>query len=199
MPNMEEQMFDNILEKKEATASVEVSASVDKPVPEKRDNRNASQNRKTDNSKFPQKQDKHIAKTLENLLKEEQDMFEGILDGEIVEELKQSHGGAEDEKTYRMMYKGTDIDVDAASLWVSLKRSQDYIQQIMRLSTRSTNRRRAFWSDMIMLNLITTKMLKQKTPAQIEQLLNPIKYKKITKTYDITNEDGEQETIEFEV
>lgn len=81
-------------------------------------------------------------------------------------------------KTYRIMINGQDIVVDAATLAVSEKRVKRYIKKLMDVSKEQTKSNRAFWADMIMLNLMTDKILKKASPFMIEQAVAPLFYVK---------------------
>lgn len=81
-------------------------------------------------------------------------------------------------KTYRIMINGQDIVVDAATLAVSEKRVKRYIKKLMDVSKEQTKSNRAFWADMIMLNLMTDKILKKASPFMIEQAVAPLSYVK---------------------
>lgn len=81
-------------------------------------------------------------------------------------------------KTYRIMINGQDIVVDAATLAVSEKRVKRYIKKLMDASKEQTKSNRAFWADMIMLNLMTDKILKKASPFMIEQAVAPLSYVK---------------------
>lgn len=81
-------------------------------------------------------------------------------------------------KTYRIMINGQDIVVDAATLAVSEKRVKRYIKKLMDVSKEQTKSNRAFWADMIMLNLMTDKILKKSSPFMIEQAVAPLSYVK---------------------
>ena len=49
-----------------------------------------------------------------------------------------------------------------------------YLNALMKTALRDHHSLRMFWGDVIMLNLITNKLLKQANPKTIEQILSPI-------------------------
>lgn len=77
-------------------------------------------------------------------------------------------------KTYRLMLNKWDVDLCAKTLNVSRRRVEKYLNALMRTTARDHHSLRMFWSDVIMLNLITNKLLKQADPQMIEKILSPV-------------------------
>ena len=77
-------------------------------------------------------------------------------------------------KTYKMMINKWDVELCAKTLNVSKRRVERYLGALMRASVRDHKSLRIFWSDVIMLNLITNKLLKQADPKTIEKILSPV-------------------------
>ena len=70
-----------------------------------------------------------------------------------------------------------DVELCAKTLNVSRKRVEKYSNALMKTALRDHHSLRMFWSDVIMLNLITNKLLKQTDPKKIEHILSPIEEK----------------------
>ena len=51
---------------------------------------------------------------------------------------------------------------------------EKYLNALMKTALRDHHSLRMFWGDVIMLNLITNKLLKQADPQTIEHILSPI-------------------------
>lgn len=79
-------------------------------------------------------------------------------------------------KTYRLIINGQDVVVDAATLAVSEKRVKRYLKKLLAASKENTKSTRAFWGDIIMLNLLTDKILKNANPFTIEKAVSPLQY-----------------------
>lgn len=77
-------------------------------------------------------------------------------------------------KTYKMMINKWDVELCAKTLNVSKRRVERYLSALMRAAVRDHKSLRIFWSDVIMLNLITNKLLKQADPKTIEKILSPV-------------------------
>lgn len=77
-------------------------------------------------------------------------------------------------KTYKVMINKWDVELCAKTLNVSRKRVERYLNALMKTAARDNHSLRLFWSDVIMLNLITNKLLKQADPQMIEKILSPI-------------------------
>jgi len=80
-------------------------------------------------------------------------------------------------KTYKLMINKWDVELCAKTLNVSRKRVERYLNALMRTALRDHHSLRMFWSDVIMLNLITNKLLKQADPRTIERILKPVEDK----------------------
>lgn len=77
-------------------------------------------------------------------------------------------------KTYKIMLNKWDVDLCAKTLNVSRKRVERYLNALMKTAIRDHKSLRMFWSDVIMLNLITNKLLKSADPQTIEKILSPV-------------------------
>ncbi len=77
-------------------------------------------------------------------------------------------------KTYKLMINKWDVELCAKTLNVSRHRVERYLNALMRTTARDHHSLRMFWSDVIMLNLITNKLLKQAEPQMIEKILSPV-------------------------
>lgn len=77
-------------------------------------------------------------------------------------------------KTYKIMLNKWDVDLCAKTLNVSRRRVERYLNALMKTAIRDHNSLRMFWSDVIMLNLITNKLLKSADPQTIERILAPV-------------------------
>ena len=77
-------------------------------------------------------------------------------------------------KTYKIMLNKWDVDLCAKTLNVSRKRVERYLNALMETAIRDHKSLRMFWSDVIMLNLITNKLLKSADPRTIEKILSPV-------------------------
>ena len=76
-------------------------------------------------------------------------------------------------KNYKLIINKEEIEVSAKLLNVSRKRVIRYLN----LSLKKMNDSKAlrmFWSDVIMFNIMTTKMLKNSSPQILEEILNPL-------------------------
>ena len=76
-----------------------------------------------------------------------------------------------------MMLNKWDVELCAKTLNISRKRVEKYLNALMKTTLRYHHSLRMFWSDVIMLNLITNKLLKQADPKKIEHILSPIEEK----------------------
>ena len=77
-------------------------------------------------------------------------------------------------KTYRIMLNKWDVELCAKTLNVSKRRVGRYLNALMKTVLRDHSSLRMFWSDVIMLNLITNKPLKSADPQTIEKILSPV-------------------------
>lgn len=77
-------------------------------------------------------------------------------------------------KTYRIMLNKWDVELCAKTLNVSRRRVERYLNALMKTAVRDNKSLRLFWSDVIMLNLITNKLLKTADPQTIEKILSPV-------------------------
>ena len=77
-------------------------------------------------------------------------------------------------KTYKIMLNKWDVDLCAKTLNVSRRRVERYLNALMKTAVRDHKSLRMFWSDVIMLNLITNKLLKSADPQTIEKILAPV-------------------------
>lgn len=77
-------------------------------------------------------------------------------------------------KTYKIMLNKLDVDLCAKTLNVSRRRVERYLNALMKTAIRDHKSLRMFWSDVIMLNLITNKLLKSADPQTIEKILSPV-------------------------
>lgn len=100
---------------------------------------------------------------------------DGIIDFDIDIDLTQNRTAPED-KVYDISINGVPIQVDACILFFANKRVKGYISKMKDASQQKTGSFRAFWADMIMLNVFTTRLLVQANPYVMEQILNPVKY-----------------------
>ena len=80
-------------------------------------------------------------------------------------------------KTYKIMLNKWDVDLCAKTLNVSRRRVERYLNALMKTAIRDHKSLRMFWSDVIMLNLITNKLLKSADPQTIERILSPVEDK----------------------
>ncbi len=77
-------------------------------------------------------------------------------------------------KTYKVMLNKWDVELCAKTLNVSRRRVERYLNALMKTTLRDHHSLRMFWSDVIMLNLITNKLLKSADPQTIEKILSPL-------------------------
>lgn len=82
-------------------------------------------------------------------------------------------------KTYKIMLNKWDVDLCAKTLNVSKRRVERYLNALLKTSIRDHKSLRMFWSDVIMLNLITNKLLKTADPQTIEKILSPVDEKRM--------------------
>lgn len=78
----------------------------------------------------------------------------------------------EENKTYRLMLNGQDIEIDAKEMTIARKRMAMIIKTILPEHGGKKTLRR-FWTEMIVLNIMTTKILKQVSPYELGKILNP--------------------------
>lgn len=77
-------------------------------------------------------------------------------------------------KTYRIMLNKWDVELCAKTLNVSRRRVERYLNALMKTAVLDNKSLRLFWSDVIMLNIITNKLLKTVDPQTIEKILSPV-------------------------
>lgn len=77
-------------------------------------------------------------------------------------------------KTYKIMLNKWDVNLCAKTLNISKCRVERYLNALMKTAIRDHKSLRMFWSDVIMLNLITNKLLKTADPQMIEKILSPV-------------------------
>ena len=66
-----------------------------------------------------------------------------------------------------------DVELCARTLNISRRRVERYLEALMRQTAKEHSSLRFFWSDVIMLNMVTTKLLKAADPREIERILSP--------------------------
>ena len=66
-----------------------------------------------------------------------------------------------------------DVELCARTLNISRRRVEHYLEALMRQTAKEHGSLRFFWSDVIMLNMVTTKLLKAADPREIERILSP--------------------------
>lgn len=76
-------------------------------------------------------------------------------------------------KTYRIMLNKWDVELCARTLNISRNRTEQYLKALMKKVENEHGSLRFYWSDVIMLNMITTKLLKAADPREIERILAP--------------------------
>lgn len=76
-------------------------------------------------------------------------------------------------KTYRVMLNKWDVELCARTLNISRKRTERYLKALMNKVIKEHGSLRFFWSDVIMMNIITNKLLKAADPREIERILAP--------------------------
>jgi len=105
------------------------------------------------------------------LAQAEEFMFEGYAEPEektTVEDYKT--------KTSRWSFNGAEVELDQLTLVYAEKRAKQYLDNIANNAKKANSPIRTFYSDLIMLNLLTNRILKKITPDEIERALNPIRY-----------------------
>lgn len=75
-------------------------------------------------------------------------------------------------KTYRVMLNKWDVELCARTLNISRKRTERYLKALMSKVAKEHGSLRFFWSDVIMMNIITNKLLKTADPREIERILS---------------------------
>ncbi len=78
-------------------------------------------------------------------------------------------------KTYRVVLNKWDVELCARTLNISRKRTERYLKALMKKVEADYGSLRLFWSDVIMLNMMTTKLLKAADPREIEKILSPLR------------------------
>lgn len=76
-----------------------------------------------------------------------------------------------DGKTYRLMLNGQDIRISASAMARSRKRAAVVIKALMPQKGKKNTPKR-FWMDIIVLNIMTTKILKKANPYELDRILN---------------------------
>lgn len=77
-------------------------------------------------------------------------------------------------KTYKVMLNKWDVELCAKTLNASRHRVERNLNALLKTTLKDHHSLRMFWSDVILLNLITNKLLKQADPQMIEKILSPI-------------------------
>lgn len=103
------------------------------------------------------------------------DINDTVIDIEADLDLTESHIKPND-KVYDISINGVPIHVDACTLFFANKRAKKYISKMKTASQEKTGSYRSFWADMIMLNVLTTRLLVKANPYMLEQLMNPLKH-----------------------
>lgn len=98
------------------------------------------------------------------------------------------------EKVYDITFGGTPIEVDACTMVMASDRVKRYLNILLEESQSQTGSNRCFWADIIMLNVLTTKIINKASPYKVERMLNPVKYH--TKSAAAKYYRQEQENIE---
>lgn len=80
-------------------------------------------------------------------------------------------------KTYRMMINGKEVNLCAKSMNISRKRCMAYLNSLLTRTKEEYGSYRFFWSDVIMLNILTNRILYHSDPSHIEKILAPKKEK----------------------
>lgn len=78
-------------------------------------------------------------------------------------------------KTYRMSINGKEVNLCSKSMNISRKRCMAYLNSLMKKTRKEYGSYRFFWSDIIMLNILTNRILYHSDPAHIERVLAPKK------------------------
>ena len=76
-------------------------------------------------------------------------------------------------KTYKIIINHNETEVPAKALDISRKRVISYFHLLLKKIEKKPGFLRLFWSDIIMFNILTTKMLKNTDPIVINQIINP--------------------------
>lgn len=88
---------------------------------------------------------------------------------------------SDEKKTSRWTFNGAEIELDQLTLVYAERRCKQYLDNISANSKKANNPIRTFYSDLIMLNLLTNRILKKIKPEDMEKALNPIKYRRSDK------------------
>ena len=75
-------------------------------------------------------------------------------------------------KRYRMVINGREINVCPQTLNVSRKRCLAFLNSLLDKTKTKYGSSRLFWSDIIMLNMLTNRILYHSDPSQIEKALS---------------------------
>ncbi len=76
-------------------------------------------------------------------------------------------------KKYRMVVKGHEIEVCAKTMNISRKRCTAYLDSLLKKTKEDFGSSRFFWSDVIMLNMLTNRILYHADPYYIQKVLTP--------------------------
>ncbi len=76
-------------------------------------------------------------------------------------------------KKYRMVVNGHEIEVCAKTLNISRKRCTAYLDSLLDKTKKDYGSSRFFWSDVIMLNMLTNRILYHADPYHIQNMLTP--------------------------
>ena len=76
-------------------------------------------------------------------------------------------------KTYRIVINGQAIEVCARTINISRKRCNAYLNSLLQKTEKEYGSHRFFWSDVIMLNMLTNRILYHSEPRHIEKIMSP--------------------------
>ena len=76
-------------------------------------------------------------------------------------------------KTYRRVINGQAIEVCARTINISRKRCNAYLNSLLQKTEKEYGSHRFFWSDVIMLNMLTNRILYHSDPRHIEKIMSP--------------------------
>lgn len=76
-------------------------------------------------------------------------------------------------KTYRIVINGQAIEVCARTINISRKRCNAYLNSLLQKTEKEYGSHRFFWSDVIMLNMLTNRILYHSDPRYIEKIMSP--------------------------
>ena len=76
-------------------------------------------------------------------------------------------------KTYRIVINGQAIEVCARTINISRKLCNAYLNSLLQKTEKEYGSHRFFWSDVIMLNMLTNRILYHSDPRHIEKIMSP--------------------------